>query len=105
MTDDCALCGAGDPPRKVYPPGEWVGYLHDERGLDAPDGALAAPLCARCHDRVEALRRGFRRREELADEEWAVLRRRVLTTLDRFDLDALLVEHGDTDEERRSLGW
>lgn len=105
MTDACALCGVDDPPRKIYPPGEWVRYLRDERGLDAPDGALGAPLCTRCHDRVEALRRVFRRRDELADEEWTTLQERVLATLDRFDLDALLDEGGDADGDRRSLGW
>lgn len=105
MTDACALCGAGDPPRKIYPPGEWVGYLHDERDLDAFEGVLAVPLCTRCHDRVAPLRETFRRRDELADDEWRTLQERILTTLDRLDLDALVDEGGDTDEERRSLSW
>lgn len=103
--NDCSLCGADDPSRKVYPPGEWVGYLREKHELDAPEGALAVPLCTRCHDRIEALRRAFRRRDELTDEEWTTLQERVLATLDRVDLDALLVEHGNGDEKRRSLGW
>lgn len=98
----CALCGADDPTRKVYPPGEWVEYLRVVRDLQPVEGVLAMPLCRGCNDRVAPLRDAYRDLERLDGGHEAV-HERVTATLDRVDLDALTEETGPTRAERRRL--
>jgi len=103
MAEACALCGAVDPDRKVYPPREWVEYLRCERGLADPEGVLAVPLCGRCSDRVVPLRDAFERIEAFDEAGRERTREGVRSRLDRLDLDALADETGPSREERESL--
>lgn len=105
MTETCALCATADAGRRLYPPGEWVTHLREERDLDPLEGALAVPLCRSCHDRVDTLRRSFRTLHALEADRRASTRDRIETVLDRLDPDFVVDEpRSSTDAVRRFYG-
>lgn len=89
MTTRCARCGAVGADRKLYPPGEWVTYLVEERGLDPVEGVLSIPLCGDCNGRLVPLREAFRERDSLDPDRWDMLADRVDATLDDLTLEEL----------------
>lgn len=92
MPSTCARCGVPDADRKLYPPGEWVRYLVDERGLAPVEGVLAIPLCRNCNGRVVPIQQAYRELDSLETDRRATVRERVHATLDSLDLDALADE-------------
>lgn len=90
----CARCGGPEPTRTVYPPREWVEYLHAERDLDRFEGVLSVPLCGACHDRVSPLREAFRGIDDLSEERRDAVLERIERLLGTLELEALDT-HGD----------
>lgn len=89
MTTRCARCGAAAADRKLYPPGEWVTYLVEERGLDPVEGVLSIPLCGDCNGRLVPLREAFRERASLDPDRRDTLAERVDEALEDLSLEAL----------------
>lgn len=78
MPTRCAHCGdIAGRGRRLPVPGDWLGYLRDERGLSAPVGRLTMPLCPACYRELDAL----------GDDDAA-----LETVLDAIQLDQLVDE-------------
>lgn len=92
MDRRCARCETSEPRRKMYPPGEWVEYLVSTREMESPDGVLAIPLCAACHDRLVSLRTGFRQSIDATSTQTLPLWARIEQELDALVMDHLLDE-------------
>lgn len=78
MAKRCARCGELNPRRTLVLDADWVDYLVDERGANAPVGTLVAPLCR--DDYAEA--------RELGDADEDATR----AFLDDVDVDRLVDE-------------